>query len=285
MSNGFFSIARLISDIVVTAGNEIMKIYGSNFSVDTKSDNTPITMADRNAHHVIKDGLSTLDLPEFKNLPFLSEEGTIPEYEERSQWKAYWLVDPLDGTKEFVSRNGEFTVNVALIRDGKAEMGFVYLPVKGLLYFGERNSGAFRYTVNGTDFPADFGTDFVRNAVRLPDHKENEGSPVRIIASRTHRSENTEHFVESVQKKYGEVEVIPAGSSLKFCRIAEGAASLYPRYSPTNEWDTAAGHAVCVSAGGFVIDRETGAELMYNKESLKNGFFLSGRDTRFLQLL
>ncbi len=258
--------------IIIEAGLAILQVYDTDFQVDTKDDASPITEADRRAHRIIREGLSNIDIPEYRHLPVLSEEGLHTPYPERKAWKRYWLVDPLDGTKEFVHRNGEFTVNIALIEDGLPEAGLVYVPVTDMLYIGTVGEGACRIE-NASR------TDRRGGIVRLPDTRRDEKrrrEVLTIAASRSHLNEATKQYIETVQPRLGRrVETVRAGSSLKLCRIAEGSADLYPRFGPTMEWDTAAAHAVCRAAGASVTDVETGEEMRYNKEDLRNHHFIA----------
>ena len=244
--------------IAYEAGSKIMEIYERDFSVEEKSDNTPLTEADMAAHYTIEQGLSNLT-PEF---PILSEESKPTTFEERSSWPRYWLVDPLDGTREFIKRNGEFTVNIALIENNEAVMGFVYAPVVGALYYGAK--GLCAYKREGLE-------DSVEIEVRKKcPHK------VVIAGSRSHASEEFLKFIE----KLPDYEIISMGSALKSCLVAEGAADIYARLGPTSEWDTAAAQCIVEEAGGR-ITRTDMSRLEYNtKESLLNPhFFVFGDDS------
>jgi 3'(2'), 5'-bisphosphate nucleotidase len=249
-------LSALLGDAVrlaVLAGGEILKIYrSSEFSVEDKEDNSPLTAADLASHHAIVDGLATLT----PGIPVLSEESATLPYAERSRWARYWLVDPLDGTREFIKRNGEFTVNIALIEDGVPVLGVVHVPVTGTTYSAARGLGAFKQ---------------VAGAERQPVHVCPLGKgPVMVVGSRSHRGSSLDGFLE----RLGEHEMVGMGSSLKLCLVAEGLADVYPRLGPTSEWDTAAAQCVVEQAGGFVttLDRKP---LRYNaKDSLLNPFFL-----------
>lgn len=276
-------IRDTIIDCIVSAGNAVMQVYETDFNVDVKQDNTPITEADRAADSIIRRCLDSLPLSfggvKKEKIPILSEEGREIPCETRSEWKAYWLVDPLDGTKEFVHRNGEFTINIALIERSAAgylpSAGFVYLPVLHTLYWGIYGSGAYRLQIG----QAQESADEARNPDRLPPPGGRDpDKPVRIVASRSHLDPKTGEYIDGVRAASGgKVELVRAGSSLKLCRIAEGSADLYPRFGPTMEWDIAAGHGVCRAAGCRVVDLASGKELSYNKASLKNGHFLAGK--------
>ena len=240
----------------VAAGNEILKVYESDFAVEHKDDKSPLTLADKLGHLKI---LSYLDNTPF---PVLSEEGKHVSYDERKYWKRFWLVDPLDGTKEFIKRNGEFTVNIALVENGIPVIGVIYVPVMDILYIGSED-GAFKY-----DAYAAGGSR--KEALPLP--KGNRS--YSVVGSRSHMSKETEAFFEEKKKEYGEVEVLAVGSSLKFCLVAEGKADVYPRYAPTMEWDTGAGHAIILAAGFNVTKFNSTEPLVYNKEDLLNPWFL-----------
>ena len=256
------------------AGTAIMKVYRTQFQVDYKPDTSPLTMADQRAHEIIFQDLAGLsDIGEDGPLPVLSEEGRDVPYAERSRWEYYWLVDPLDGTKEFVKRNGEFTVNIALICGNRPDLGFVYLPVTDVLYWGIRGIGAYRLEDLQKIDPAGILDPENRQILEGPGSHAT-GGRLRVIGSRSHSSPEFEVYLEKLRVEYGKIELVLAGSSLKFCRIAEGSADIYPRFGPTMEWDTAAGHAVAVGSGKEVVDQETEEELLYNKEDLRNGFFI-----------
>ena len=248
------------------AGQAIMEIYESDdVGVEYKEDASPLTRADRAAHHVIMRHL------EPTGIPVLSEEGKHMPFEDRSQWDELWIVDPVDGTKEFLKRNGEFTVNIALVRQGRVAGGVVLAPVLGHAYVGVVGEGAWRLDV-AADVDAAWDT-----RVSLP---LNAGKRAfTVVASRSHMSPETEAYVEEAKSVHGEVNLISKGSSLKLCMVAEGTADAYPRFAPTMEWDTAAGQAVCEAAGCDVIDQNTGAPMRYNREDLLNAWFLVARSS------
>jgi 3'(2'), 5'-bisphosphate nucleotidase len=242
-----------VNQIARAAGAEIMAIYQSdNFGETSKADNSPLTLADLAAHKSIVAGLSLLK-PVY---PVLSEEDANISFAERSKWKCFWLVDPLDGTKEFVKRNGEFTVNIALIENGVPVLGVVYAPVLDVCYFAARGTGAFVQRGKQAAIP-----------IKTISHQP--GVAVKVVASRSHSDERTQNLLNEL----GEYECISMGSSLKLCLVAEAAAHFYPRLGPTMEWDTAAAHAVVNEAGGKVCD-VSGQPLRYNKEDLHNPEFL-----------
>ncbi|MEJ2594041.1 MAG: 3'(2'),5'-bisphosphate nucleotidase CysQ [bacterium] len=249
----------------IQAGHAILKVYNSdNFEVELKSDNSPLTLADRKAHEVIAEALKESDIP------ILSEEGRGIPFAERRYWDRFWLVDPLDGTKEFVKRNGEFTVNIALIEKGKPVMGVIYVPVTDTLFFGSRNEGAFKREKASTVENPLIG------AIKLPFKKENDA--YRVVASRSHMSPETVAYVDMLRKQHDDIEIISKGSSLKLCLVAEGLADIYPRFGPTSEWDTAAGHAIVLASGGkVVLTEDETKELIYNKENILNPYFVAKR--------
>jgi len=247
-------ISQLQSVIALAreAGVAIMQIYQQDFAVEQKSDRSPLTEADLAAHRTIVDGLQRLT----PDIPVLSEESSSIPFTERSAWQRYWLVDPLDGTKEFVKRNGEFTVNIALIQDHAPVLGVVCVPVTGRVYYGARDAGAWR---------EDPGQERVAIRVEPRHHR-----PVRIAGSRSHAGDSLTRYLENL----GEHEIVSMGSSLKFCLVAEGQADVYPRLGPTSEWDTAAAQAIVEAAGGRVTDLQL-RDLRYNtKDSLLNPHFL-----------
>lgn len=249
----------------VQAGNAILEVYNTEFDVQTKDDKTPLTEADLRSHEVIKKAL------ENTNIPVLSEEGREMKYDERKSWDKLWIVDPLDGTKEFVKRNGEFTVNIALAVKGKPVMGIIYIPVTETLYFAEESLGAYKVVS-----PADFDFDkLMKSGSKLPSVLTKKN--FTMVGSRSHMSAETEFYMNNLKKEHGEVEVISCGSSIKLCMVAEGKADVYPRFAPTMEWDTAAGHAICTAAGCKVLRHESTEELEYNKEDLLNPWFLVKR--------
>lgn len=247
------------------AGQAILDVYESaDCSVEYKSDNSPLTCADRASHEVIMRHLTVMPYP------VLSEEGRNVPFEERREWNPLWIVDPLDGTKEVIKRNGEVTVNIALVEDGVPVCGVVYVPVTGVLYVAGRGIGSWRTAVAGVSCSG--LDDILDSAVRLPEAGPRE--TYVIMGSRSHGSPELEAFVEQARKEHGRVEFVPAGSSLKICRVAEGAADVYPRLGPTMEWDTAAGHAIAMFAGKGLTQWESGTPLVYNKENLLNPWFV-----------
>lgn len=259
--------AVLVDDLVAlveAAGAAILDIYHTDFDVSTKADESPLTQADLAAHRVIAEGLSALT----PDIPLFSEESDPPPYEVRRGWSRYWLVDPLDGTKEFVSRNGEFTVNVALIRGHRPVLGVVGVPVRSQTYVGVEGMGAWRLDGGGGK----------AGRVALSGRKREENAPLVVVASRSHGGERLERYLEDLEAVCGAVSRTPVGSSLKLCILAEGEADLYPRLGPTSEWDIAAAHAVLAAAGGDVWAAD-GSPLDYNSsESVLNPEFFAAAD-------
>ncbi|MBO4986056.1 MAG: 3'(2'),5'-bisphosphate nucleotidase CysQ [Bacteroides sp.] len=250
------------------AGDKILSIYDdplSDFQVEKKADNSPLTIADRKANEAITDILRNTPYP------ILSEEGKMMPYEERSSWETLWVVDPLDGTKEFIKRNGEFTVNIALVHHSVPVMGVIYLPVKRELYFAAEGLGAYKLEqVTASEVVA--LDDLLAQARRLPLSESHEG--VVVVASRSHLSAETEAYIRMLQEKHGEVKLVSSGSSIKICLVAEGAADVYPRFAPTMEWDTAAGHAIARAAGREIYKTDKEEPLTYNKADLLNPWFI-----------
>lgn len=249
----------------IEAGQAIMKIYNSNIGFELKPDRSPITEADKKANEIINFYLNQT------GIPVISEENKEVNYNERKKWNLCWVVDPLDGTKEFIKRNGEFTVNIALVNEGSPILGVIYVPDKKELYFADvKKKQAFKTLISDGIYK----TDDLQGASIITPEKE-KGS-IRVVASRSHLNEETERFINDLKSKNPEkkVKVVSKGSSLKFCLLAEGKADIYPRYAPTMEWDTAAGHAICNAVNIKVISGDTKKELKYNKESLSNDYFL-----------
>lgn len=290
MNSHEYTINLIVSLLAAkAAGDAILEVYDRDFDVEHKDDGSPLTLADRCSHEIIVDYLKTLP-PE--QLPVLSEEGKDIPYEERKNRDYYWLVDPLDGTKEFIKRNGEFTVNIALIHKDRPVFGVIYIPVKDTFYFASEGFGAYKLEGSGKVESLKFGvkadeevikdllSEIIKDSTGLP--VTGKGLPstsyrsgITIIGSRSHVTKEFEEFVDEMKKKYAEVEFISAGSSLKFCLVAEGKADIYPRFGPTMEWDTAAGQAILEQAGGCVLDVETKKRMSYNKENLLNHWFIA----------
>ncbi len=260
--------SELIDNIIglaIVAGRHIMEIYTTDFSVEQKPDNTPLTAADMASHHAIIEGLERLT----PGIPILSEESANIPFKERSQWQRYWLVDPLDGTREFVKRNGEFTVNIALIDGHESILGVVYAPVTGTIYYAAHGMGAFKKT---WDHISNTGSE----AIAIHTRRKTINRTV-IASSRSHRGDSLETFLQKIDN----YDIISMGSSLKSCLVAEGRADIYPRLGPTSEWDTAAAQCVVEEAGGR-ITKTNMQSLRYNaKDELLNPHFLVIGDPDF----
>ena len=263
-------------DAAFAAGQAILSLYADAGNVEYKADHSPLTAAARAAHAVIMAALRRAD-----GYPVLSEEGREMPLAERAAWPRFWLVDPLDGTKEFLKRNGEFTVNIALIEAGSPVLGVVCAPVPGTVYAGISGVGAWKAEAGpncraAADLLAG-GAAPNPHWTALPLPRAETAGPVRVVASRSHLNDDTRAFIAGVEKEHGPVTLVSIGSSLKLCLVAEGSAEVYPRLAPTSEWDTAAGQAVVEAAGGTVANYETGKPLRYNKPSLLNPFFVACR--------
>lgn len=256
------------------AGQEILDVYGSkDFAVETKDDQSPLTLADTKAHNAIMHELNTGN-----NIPVLSEEGKNIPYNERRHWKHFWLVDPLDGTKEFIKRNDEFTVNIALIHNAVPVAGVIYVPVLRQLYVGEIGTGA--YLIEDIDLNNAGNkllAEIIAEGKRLP--ISNSRTIFTVVGSRSHMNDTTKAYMEKIGKEKGEMNVFSRGSSLKLCMVAEGKADVYPRFAPTMEWDTAAGHAIVLASGGTVTEQDETTPLKYNKKELLNPWFIVKRNS------
>jgi len=251
------ALAERIIDISLLAGEEIMKVYEGteDWEVESKSDDSPLTRADKQANDIIVKHLEQLD-PKY---PIISEENKLQAYDERKSFERFWLVDPLDGTKEFIKRNGEFTVNIALVENGRPILGVVYVPVSKDLYYAVKNEGAYHKNEEGKV------TRLNANKYKVTD----EG--LRVVCSRSHINEATQSYIDNLAQP----ETVSKGSSLKFMLLASGKAEVYPRMGPTMEWDTGAAQIVLEEAGGHILHHETGQPLSYNKEDLLNPYFLA----------
>lgn len=250
----------------VTAGEEIMAIYSNpktDFSIELKADNSPLTIADKKSHSVIYQLLKPT------GIPVLSEEGRNIPYSERKKWKTMWMVDPLDGTKEFIKRNNEFTVNIALLESRKPVAGIIYVPVTKILYTGAIGWGAYRMDKATTKTNT---LDLVKKGTPLPG--KNRKKHYTVVGSRSHMNKETNDYIDKLKKQHKEIEIVTSGSSLKICMVAEGSADEYPRFGPTMEWDTAAGHAIAKAAGKKLWRTDLSGELIYNKENLLNPYFI-----------
>jgi 3'(2'), 5'-bisphosphate nucleotidase len=235
----------------IEAGLEILKVYHQKIDVEFKKDNSPLTIADKKANDIIEKYLLTT------NIPILSEEGRHATYQERKNWNLVWIVDPLDGTKEFIKKNGEFTVNIALVKNWIPIIGVIYVPVSKCLYFASYQ-GSFK--------------ELEGEQLQLPIMRNNK--IYKVVGSRSHVSSETEKYYADLMKEKNEIEFVSMGSSIKICLVAEGVADVYPRFAPTMEWDTAAGHAIAKYANKKLIDLETEQEMVYNRSNLRNNWFI-----------
>ncbi len=267
----YASYLKLAIKAAIEAGEQILKIYDTNFEVEIKKDSTPVTKADKAASECIIASLKQT------NIPVLSEEGIIYDYEQRKNWKHLWIVDPLDGTKEFIKRNGEFTVNIALIEDQKPMIGVIYSPVSRQLYYACVNFGSFKVDGHNVLSQINSQTIIVDELMALAQKLPLQTQPkvYTLIASRSHLSKEISERIALNKLRHSAVEIINTGSSIKFCIIAEGRAHEYPRYGTTMEWDTAAGQCIIENAGGKVLDLETNEPIKYNRENLKNNNFIA----------
>lgn len=251
----------------IKAGNEILEVYNTEFAVETKEDDSPLTLADKKSNDVIVHHLTNT------GIPILSEEGIEIPFSERKNWNQLWIVDPLDGTKEFIKRNGEFTVNIAFVRNHFPVLGVIYVPVSKQLYFASTEHGAFMATSDDVMDSPNWLDELISNSKKLP-YQPSAPNEIRIVASRSHMSPETEQFIADQEKQFEKVELVSMGSSLKICLVAEGKADVYPRFAPTMEWDTAAGQAIAECAGRTFIDYKLGERMAYNRENLRNNWFL-----------
>jgi 3'(2'), 5'-bisphosphate nucleotidase len=251
----------------IEAGNIIMKIYNNEIEVEYKEDESPLTLADQQANTCIVNKLINT------NIPIISEENKQLPYEERKNWTSCWIVDPLDGTKEFIKKNDEFTVNIALIENGKPTFGVIYAPALSELYFGDTNEmKAFKVKLDSLDTKKS-----LMSKKEIGPKKNND--LIRVVGSRSHMNDDTTKFIEGLQNNSDKkIDIIAKGSSLKLCLVAEGVADYYPRFAPTMEWDIAAGHAICNAVGIKVLKQNSKEELDYNKENLLNPYFLVSND-------
>lgn len=253
-------------EAAIEAGKAILDIYNSASDIEivSKDDNSPLTKADKASNDVINSYLTNTPFP------IISEENKQASYEERKTWETCWIVDPLDGTKEFIKKNGEFTVNIALCQQGRPIFGVIYVPVSRELFYGEvENHKAFKTILN-----SEHVFDQLFDSKDSINPKRPQDGSIRIVGSRSHMNEDTENFIQSVKSDFDNISIVSKGSSLKFCLVAEGLADIYPRFAPTMEWDTAAGQAICNSVGLDVIAEDTKKPLLYNKENLLNPYFL-----------
>ena len=256
---------ELALSAVFKSSNVIMDIYNSeNFEIELKNDNSPLTIADIKSNEIINQVLSE------SGYPILSEEGSKTDYLVRSKWKKFWMIDPIDGTKEFIKRNGEFTINIALVSDNSPHMGVVYAPVLETLYLGSKDIGSYKF--ENVKCLNDVLTSKAINLL-----KTESPSTYTIVVSRSHMNTETKKFVKEKELEHEIINTMSVGSSLKICKVSDGSANCYPRFGPTMEWDTAAAHAVAKYAGCLVYNIENEKELLYNKNNLLNPFFIISR--------
>jgi len=257
-------LLQIAIDASIKASERIMEIYlNENFEIQSKEDDSPLTKADLAANKII------CELLENTEIPILSEEGKHLPYSERQHWESLWIVDPIDGTKEFIKRNGEFTVNIALVTNQIPVLGVILVPVTQEIYFASSELGSFKSCVDNINTDLDITID---KAQKLP--FKNSTNPYIVAASKSHQTKETVDYIEQLSKEHKYVQLISKGSSLKICMVAEGSANCYPRFAPTMEWDTAAGQAICIYAGKEVIDMTTNKSILYNREILTNNWFL-----------
>lgn len=250
------------------AGERIMEVYDSVFDVEFKDDKSPLTEADKQSNDIINSFLIPTEIP------IISEENKQVDYAVRKTWDTCWVVDPVDGTKEFIKRNGEFTVNIALVEQGQPHLGVIYVPAVKTLYFADvTKEEAFKVELDSHDV----SFEEIMTKAKALSPKTEKTNKIEVVGSRSHMNQDTLDFVESLKNEGKDVEIVSKGSSLKFCLVAEGNADVYPRYAPTMEWDTAAGQAICNAVGLQVISKETDKPLQYNKENLLNSYFLVSR--------
>lgn len=253
----------------IKAGAEILDVYSLPINVEIKDDKSPLTEADKRSHKAIVATLEPL------GIQIMSEEGKAIAYDERKHWEYYWLIDPLDGTKEFIKRNGEFTVNIALINKGRAIAGVIYVPVLNELFFAAEGIGAYKIENYDSSMQPSSLEILITQARKLDGSKS--ASTFTVVASRSHLTPETELLINDLRTTHGTIEMVSKGSSLKLCLVAEGKANTYPRLAPTMEWDTAAGQAICEQAGCTVINYHTQQPMQYNKEDLLNPWFVVSR--------
>ncbi|WP_332649009.1 3'(2'),5'-bisphosphate nucleotidase CysQ [Lysinibacillus sp. 54212] len=260
-----------IAKTAFEAGQQILDVYHSDgMTVEYKNDASPVTIADKKSHNYICDKLSSL----YPTIPLISEEGELPDYKQRERWHTAWLIDPLDGTKEFIKRNGEFTVNIGLIKRGTPILGVIYLPSQDTMYFASSRLGSYKMEKCNTTLQKVYSeSELIDASEKLPITQPRDS--LAIVVSRSHFSTITQAYIDQIQQQVGDVHIIEAGSSVKMCLIAEGSADIYPRLSYSMEWDTAAGEAIVTFSGGRVEEYNTGLPLQYNKEHLKNPFHIA----------
>ena len=256
---------RVAIEASLKAGEAIMEVYGTSFEVEQKDDKSPITEADKKANDIINSFLAPTEIP------IISEENKQTDFTIRKNWDTCWVVDPVDGTKEFIKRNGEFTVNIALLENELPVLGVIYVPASKVLYYADvASQKAYKSKLDEHD--STMHSVLERSEILQP--KPDHNKTIEVVGSRSHMNQETLDFVDNLKMQGKKVEIVSKGSSLKFCLVAEGSADVYPRFAPTMEWDTAAGQAICNAVGVKVISKETDEPLRYNKENLLNPWFL-----------
>ncbi len=269
MKNNTIDLVKIIHT-TIEAGTTVKEVYNTKFTIEKKEDKSPLTIADTMSHKIITYDLKKLELP------IMSEEGKKVSYNKRKNWTDYWLVDPLDGTKEFIKRNDEFTINIALINNQLPVLGIIYVPVLDLLYWAQKEIASFKLeNVSDKLNKIKDKDNLIELSTKLPIQDKPE--VFTIVASRSHMSDETQEYIEKMKKKHKNVTIMSKGSSLKLCMIAEGLANAYPRFAPTYEWDTAAGQAIVEYAGGKVLQINERDKLIYNKKNLINPWFIAKR--------
>ena len=260
-----YKYLRVSIDAALKAGDIVMHYYNhNNLQVTQKTDKSPLTKADIESSDLICEMLDKT------GLPVLTEERPIPDHEERKNWLQYWLVDPLDGTKEFIKGIGEFTINIALIKENKPFLGVILVPQVNQIFYGSPETGVFKY--ENESLPSKTSENVMENAVPL--HLSVFSDRINVAVSRSHPDGFTQSYINRIKEKYANLELIQAGSSLKFCLMAEGKINLYPRFSPTMEWDTAAGQAI-IESMGYLMTEPDGNDFRYNKSTMLNGGFIA----------
>ena len=257
-------LLKIAIDAALQAAKKIVEIYQSDdFDIQLKSNDSPLTKADIASHNIIESYLKETQIP------ILSEEGKDIPYDIRKKWSRLWIVDPIDGTKEFIKRNGEFTVNIALVENQLPTIGVIYAPILNDLYFSSHALGAYKVKVDLDNYSV---VSLIENGIQLPIERQEDR--YTIVTSRSHLSTETDDFIDEMKSKHGDIYMISKGSSLKICMVAEGLADCYPRFSPTMEWDTAAGQAICSASGLELIDWKSKSVLRYNRPNLRNDWFI-----------
>lgn len=252
-----------IKQIAIKAGEAIMEIYKQDFEVKYKDDNSPLTIADEKANQIICEKLKEL----YPNIPIMSEENKQTAYEQRKHWIEYFCIDPIDGTKEFIKKNDEFTVNIAVIYQNRPVIGVVYAAALGEMYYAKENDGAYKEVLNSKCE--------VLKKEKLPLKTNNDTTKnISVIASKSHLSKQTQQFIDNLAKNTQNLTIVSKGSSLKLCIVATGEADIYPRLAPTMEWDTAAADAIVRESGKTTLQYDTNKEVVYNKEDLLNPWFV-----------